>query len=82
MQKNGASALGTNDNVRVFRLLCILLGICKIGLSSNIVVVAFITHRIVTHFWGSIRVDGGVHDSYTFQCRLVGYFTSPGIDTR
>ena len=40
--------LGTNDNVRVFRLLCILLGICKIGLSSNIVVVAFITHRIVT----------------------------------
>ena len=42
------SALGTNDNVRVFRLLCILLGICKIGLSSNIVVVAFITHRIIT----------------------------------
>ena len=40
--------LGTNDNVRVFRLLCTLLGICKIGLSSNIVVVAFITHKIVT----------------------------------
>ena len=40
--------LGTNDNVRVFRLQCIILGICKIGLSSNIVVVAFITHRIVT----------------------------------
>ena len=28
------------------------------------------------------RVGGGVHDSYTFQCGLVGSFTSPGIDTR
>ena len=28
------------------------------------------------------RVGGGVHDSYTFQCGRVGYFTSPGIDTR
>ena len=28
-----------------------------------------------------VRVGGGVHDSYTFQCGLVGYFTSPGIDT-
>ena len=24
------------------------------------------------------RVGGGVHDSYTFQCGLVGSFTSPG----
>ena len=49
MSTDAYSALGTNDNVRVFRLLCILLGICKIGLSSNSVVVdAFITHRIVT----------------------------------
>ena len=31
--------------------------------------------------WG-FRVGGGVHDSYTFQCGLVGYFTSPDIDTR
>ena len=33
---------------------------------------------------GGFRVGGGVHDSYryTFQCGLVGYFTSPGIDTR
>ena len=31
----------------------------------------------------SFSKSGGVHDSYTmFQCRLVGYFTSPGIDTR
>ena len=30
--------------------------------------------------WG-FRMGGGVHDSYTFQCGLVGYFTSPGIDT-
>ena len=27
-------------------------------------------------------MGGGVHDSYTFQCGLVGYFTSSGIDTR
>ena len=30
---------------------------------------------------GGFRVGGGVHDSYTLQCGLVGYFTSPGIDT-
>ena len=30
---------------------------------------------------GGFRVGGGVHDSYTFQCGLVGSFTSPGIDT-
>ena len=33
-------------------------------------------------YGGVIRVGGGVHDSYTFQCGLVGYFTSPGIDTK
>ena len=27
----------------------------------------------------SFSKSGGVHDSYTFQCGLVGYFTSPGI---
>ena len=31
---------------------------------------------------GGVRVGGGVHDSCTLQCGLVGYFTSPGIDTR
>ena len=31
---------------------------------------------------GGFRVGGGVHDSYTFQCGLMGSFTSPGIDTR
>ena len=30
----------------------------------------------------SFSKSGGVHDSYTFQCGLVGSFTSPGIDTR
>ena len=25
---------------------------------------------------------GGVHESYTFQCGLVGYFYSPDIDTK
>ena len=31
---------------------------------------------------GGFRAGSGVHDSYTFQCGLVGYFISPGIDTR
>ena len=31
---------------------------------------------------GGFRVGDGVHGSYTFQCGLVGSFTSPGIDTR
>ena len=35
----------------------------------------------IDDMWG-FRVGGGVHDSYTFQCGLVGSFTSPGIDTR
>ena len=30
---------------------------------------------------GGVRVGRGVHDSYAFQCGLVGSFTSPGIDT-
>ena len=28
---------------------------------------------------GEFRVGGGVHDSYTFQCGLVGSFTSPPL---
>ena len=31
---------------------------------------------------GGVRVGSGVHDSTHFQCRLMGSFTSPGIDTR
>ena len=31
---------------------------------------------------GSFRLGGGVHDSYTSQCGLVYYFTSPGTATR
>ena len=38
--------------------------------------------RRIDALLGEFRVGGGVHDSYTFQCGLVGYFTSPGIDTR
>ena len=38
----------------------------------------FQPHRCTS---GGFRVGGGVHDSYTFQCGLVGSFTSPGIDT-
>ena len=30
---------------------------------------------------GGGRMGGGVHDSYTFQCGLVGFLTSPDIDT-
>ena len=28
---------------------------------------------------GGFRVGGGVHDSYTFQCGLVGSITSPAL---
>ena len=38
--------------------------------------------RRIDALLGEFRVGGGVHDSYTFQCGLVGYFTFPGIDTR
>ena len=38
--------------------------------------------RFIDALLGEFRVGGGVHDSYTFQCGLVGYLTSPGIDTR
>ena len=38
--------------------------------------------RRIDALLGEFRVGGGVHDSYTFQCGLVGSFTSPGIDTR
>ena len=38
--------------------------------------------RFIAALSHNFRVGGGVHDSYTFQCGLVGSFTSPGIDTR
>ena len=31
---------------------------------------------------GEFRIGDGVHDNYTFQCGLVGYFTYPDRDTR
>ena len=39
------------------------------------------TLRVPYALLGEFRVGGGVHYSYTFQCGLVGSFTSPGIDT-
>ena len=51
-------------------LLLLLLILCRAASS------AALSHT------GGFRVGGGVHDSYTFQCGLVGSFTSPGIDTR
>ena len=50
--------------------LLLLLVLCRAASSAAL-----------SHIEG-FRVGGGVHDSYTFQCGLVGYFTSPGIDTR
>ena len=49
--------------------------------SSSFPVQGSVFHRIDA-LLGEFRVGGGVHDSYTFQCGLVGSFTSPGIDTR
>ena len=55
-------------------LLLLLLILCRGRAASS----AALSHT------GGFRVGGGVHDSYryTFQCGLVGSFTSPGIDTR
>ena len=36
--------------------------------------------RRIDALQGEFRVGGGIHDSYTFPCGMVGYFTSPGID--
>ena len=38
--------------------------------------------RRIDALLGEFRVGDVVHESYTFQCGLVGSFTSPGIDTR
>ena len=58
------------DSVTLLLLEVLLLILCRAASS------AALSHT------GGFRVGGGVHDSYTFQCGLVGSFTSPGIDTR
>ena len=63
--------LPIEDHVLTGVLLLLLLPILCRAASS-----AALSHT------GGFRVGGGVHDSYTFQCGLVGSFTSPGIDTR
>ena len=60
-------SLSLPDSVTL--LLLLLLILCRAASS------AALSHT------GGFRVGGGVHDSYTFQCGLVGSFTSPGIDT-
>ena len=54
---------------------------CKCSPSSSFISAGqlFQPHRRTS---GGFRVGGGVHDSYTFQCGLVGPFTSHGIDAR
>ena len=39
----------------------------------------FQPHNCTLEVGSFFRVGGGLHDSYTFQCGLVGSFTSPGI---
>ena len=62
-------SLSLPDSVTLLPLLRLLI-LCRAASS------AALSHT------GRFRVGGGVHDSYTFQCGLVGSFTSPGIDTR
>ena len=47
-----------------------------LSIHSNLSIIHMVTLEL------SFSKSGGVHDSYTFQCRLVGSFTFPGIDTR
>ena len=63
-------SLSLPDSVTLLLLQVLLLILCRAASS------AALSHT------GGFRVGGGVHDSYTFQCGLVGSFTSPGIDTR
>ena len=65
-------SLSLPDSVTL--LLLLLLILCRGRAASS----AALSHT------GGFRVGGGVHDSYryTFQCGLVGSFTSPDIDTR
>ena len=63
-------SLSLPDSVTLLLLEVLLLILCRAASS------AALSHT------GGFRVGGGVHDSYTFQCGLVGSFTSPGIDTR
>ena len=58
------------DSVTLLLLEVLLLILCRAASSAAL-----------SHTEG-FRMGGGVHDSYTFQCGLVGSFTSPGIDTR
>ena len=50
--------------------------------SSSFSVQGSVFHRIesIDALLPSFRVGGGVHGSYTCQCRLVGSYTSPGIE--
>ena len=50
--------------------------------SSSATVQGSVASSAALSHTGGFRVGGGVHDSYTLQCGLVGSFTSPGIDTR
>ena len=63
-------SLSLPDSVTILLLEVLLLILCRAASS------AALSHT------GGFRVGDGVHDSYTFQCGLVGSFTSPGIDTR
>ena len=40
----------------------------------------FQPHNRTLEVGSFFRMGGGAPDSYTFQCGLVGSFTSPGID--
>ena len=50
--------------------------------SSSSYVVQGSVFRRIDALLGKFRVGGGVHDSYTVQWELVGYFTSPGLAYR
>ena len=57
-------SLSLPDSVTLLLLEVLLLILCRAASS------AALSHT------GGFRVGGGVHDSYTFQCGLVGSFTS------
>ena len=71
----------TGDTGFVFRLHCLQTSLWYpvTGIANSSFSVQGSLFRRIDTLLGEFRVGGGVHDSYTFQCGLVGSFTSLGI---
>ena len=74
--------LRAGESHRVAAPYAVVTSFYTYNMSSSSFSVQGSVFRRIDALLGEFRVGGGVHDSNTFQCGLVGYFTYPGIDTR